>query len=83
MFSFFSYQAFMSLCGMLIESRPVSLVLPESPHVVVCCSWLIDSEGGLVSNRKRGKICCLVPESLRDLWNTVLSNEERFVYFKM
>lgn len=62
-FSFFliSHQAFMSLNGMFIESRPVSLVLPESPHVVVCFSLLIDGEGGLVSNRKTGNIGARFP----------------------
>lgn len=51
----------MSLYGMFMESRPVSSVLPESPHVVVCFSWLIDGEGGLVSNRKTGNIGARFP----------------------
>lgn len=50
---FFPYQAFMSLWGMFIERRPVSLVFPESPHIVVCFSWLIDGERGAGSRTER------------------------------
>lgn len=52
-FFFFPYQAFMSLWGMFIERRPVSLVFPESPHIVVCFSWLIDGERGAGSRTER------------------------------
>lgn len=50
---------------MFIESRPGSLVLPESPHVVVCFSWLIDGERGLGLEQKDRKHRCQVPETLQ------------------
>lgn len=34
-FFFPSYQAFMSPCGMFMESRPVSLLLLESPRILL------------------------------------------------